>query len=58
MRYNDVVKTYNVGVRSFPMNLFAGMFGFKDAPMYPVPEAAKVVPKVDFSGIKPGTTNK
>src|SRR5580765_4796185 len=54
-RYNDVVKTYNVGVRSFPMNLFAGMFGFKDAPMYPVPEAAKAVPKVDFSGIKAGT---
>ena len=55
MRYNDVVKTYNVGVRSFPMNLFAGMFGFKDAPMYPVPEAAKAVPKVDFSGIKAGS---
>jgi LemA protein len=58
MRYNDVVKTYNVAVRSFPMNLFAGMFNFKEATMYPVPEAAKVVPKVDFSGIKPGTTNK
>jgi LemA protein len=56
MRYNDVVKTYNVAVRSFPMNLFAGMFGFKDSPMYPVPEAAKVVPKVDFNGIKPGST--
>jgi LemA protein len=59
MRYNDVVKTYNVAVRSFPMNVFAGMFGFKDAAMYPVPEAAKVVPKVDFSGIKAGSpTNK
>ena len=60
MRYNDSVKTYNVAVRSFPMNLFASMFNFKEAPSYPVPEAAKVVPKVDFSGIKPGTsgTNK
>jgi LemA protein len=53
MRYNDTVKTYNVSVRSFPMNLFAGMFGFKEATMYPVPESAKAVPKVDFSGIKP-----
>ncbi len=55
MRYNDAVKEYNVTVRSFPMNLFAGMFNFKEAPNYPVPDASKVVPKVDFSGLKPGT---
>lgn len=53
MRYNDTVRTYNVTVRSFPMNLFAGMFGFKEAPMYPVPEESKVVPKVDFGGLQP-----
>jgi LemA protein len=58
MRYNDTVKDYNVAVRSFPMNLFASMFGFKEAPMYPVPEPEKATPKVDFSGIKPGTTEK
>jgi LemA protein len=55
MRYNDSVKDFNITVRSFPMNLFAGMFNFKEAPTYPVPEAAKSVPKVDFSGIKTGT---
>lgn len=55
MRYNDQVKLYNVLVNSFPMNLFAGMFHYAPAEMYPVPAAAKVVPKVDFSGIKPGT---
>ena len=53
MRYNDVVKDYNVAVRSFPMNLFANAFNFKESPNYPVPEAAKSVPKVDFSGLKP-----
>jgi LemA protein len=58
MRYNDSVKDYNIAVRSFPVNLFAGMFGFKDAPMYPVPETEKATPKVDFSGLKPGTTAK
>jgi len=58
MRYNESVKDYNVAVRSFPMNLFASMFGFKEAPMYPVPEPEKATPKVDFSGIKPGTTEK
>ncbi len=50
-RYNDAVKDFNIAVRSFPMNLFAGMFGFKEAPGYPVPESAKAAPKVDFSGI-------
>jgi LemA protein len=55
MRYNDTVKTYNVAVRSFPMNLFASMFNFKEAPNYPVPDVSKVVPKVDFSGIQKTT---
>lgn len=57
-RYNEVVKNFNVSVRSFPMNLFAGMFGFKEAPGYPVPESAKAAPKVDFSGIRPGADKK
>ena len=57
-RYNDTVKDYNVAVRSFPMNLFAGMFNFKEAPNYPVPEASKAVPKVDFSGLQPGGEKK
>jgi LemA protein len=54
-RYNDTVKTYNVAVRSFPMNLFASMFNFKESPNYPVPETAKTAPKVDFSGIRDTT---
>jgi LemA protein len=54
MRYNDEAKGYNILVQQFPMNLFAGMFGYKPATYYPVPEAAKALPKVDFSGIKPG----
>lgn len=57
-RYNDTVKDYNVAVRSFPMNLFASMFNFKEAPSYPVPESSKAVPKVDFSGIQPGAEKK
>ena len=57
-RYNDTVKDYNVAVRSFPMNLFASMFNFKEAPSYPVPEASKAVPKVDFSGLQPGGEKK
>lgn len=51
-RYNQVVKDYNTMVKRFPTNLYAGIMGFKDAPYYPVPEAAKATPKVDFSGLK------
>ena len=52
MRYNQEVQGFNVLVKRFPTNLFATMFNFKEAPYYPVPEAAKAVPKVDFSGLK------
>src|SRR5262249_54784162 len=58
MRYNDSVKDYNVAVRTFPGNLFAAQFNFKEAPMYPVPETEKATPKVDFGGLKPGTTSR
>lgn len=52
MRYNEQVQSFNVLVKRFPMNLFAGMFGFAEAPYYPVPEQAKALPKVDFGGLR------
>lgn len=52
MRYNQEVQGYNVLVKRFPTNLYATMFNFKEAAYYPVPEAAKAVPKVDFGGLK------
>ena len=33
-RYNDLVQQYNVAVRRFPNNLFAGMFGFSTRQMF------------------------
>jgi LemA protein len=47
-RYNDAVTVYNVAVRQFPGSLFAGLFGFKEAPFYDVPETARAVPQVKF----------
>jgi LemA protein len=47
-RYNEAVKTFNVKIRSFPQNLFAGIFGFTKAAFFEVPETAKAVPKVKF----------
>ena len=53
MRYNEKVQEYNTSRRQFPANITAGMFGFKEYPLFQVPESAKVAPKVDFS--KPPT---
>jgi LemA protein len=52
MRYNDGVKTFNDMVQTFPNNLVAGFFHFAPAQSYPVPEQAKELPKVDFSGLR------
>jgi len=48
MRYNEAVKIYNETIRSFPANMIAGMFGFKDAAFFEAPKEAKAAPKVKF----------
>jgi len=51
MRYNQQVQDYNVMVKSFPTNLYAGAFNFREATYYQIPDSARAVPRVDFSGI-------
>lgn len=47
-RYTDIVRQYNVAVKSFPANLWAGIFGFSAKPQFAAdPEAAKA-PTVQF----------
>jgi LemA protein len=46
--FNDAVQTYNVKVRSFPMNLFAGMFGFKTKEGFKADTGAEKAPEVKF----------
>jgi LemA protein len=46
--FNKVVKDYNVKVTSFPGNLLAGVFGFKQKDMFKADEGAKDAPKVQF----------
>ncbi|HOW57862.1 MAG TPA: LemA family protein [Smithellaceae bacterium] len=48
MRYNETVKVYNEAVRTFPANLIAGMFNFKESPYFEAPKEAKDAPKVKF----------
>lgn len=47
-RYNNAVKEYNVSVRRFPNNIFAGMFGFSTREMFVAEEGAQHAPKVEF----------
>jgi LemA protein len=46
--FNDAVASYNVKVRSFPMNIFAGMFGFHPKEGFQADTAAATAPKVQF----------
>ena len=48
MRYNERVQEYNTSRRQFPSNITAGIFGFKEYPVFNAPPAAEQVPKVDF----------
>lgn len=47
-RYNAVVKEYNRAIRSFPKNILAGMFGFKERPYFEATAGADVAPEVNF----------
>lgn len=53
-RYNTEVQGYNTLIKRFPTNLYAAAFNFGESPYYEIPEAAREVPKVDFSGIRQG----
>jgi len=46
--FNEAVNTYNVKVRSFPVNLLAGMFGFKAKEGFKAEEGADKAPEVKF----------
>jgi len=47
-RFNNEVTTYNIKVRSFPMNMLAGMFGFDKKAKFEADEASQKAPKVEF----------
>lgn len=48
MRYNEEVKIYNQAIRTFPGNLVAGLFGFKEAAFFEAPKEAQAAPSVKF----------
>ena len=48
MRYNEAVKDYNQTIKSFPANLLAGIFGFKEGAFFNAPKEAREAVKVKF----------
>lgn len=47
--FNTTVNTYNLKVRSFPNNIFAGMFGFQQKPFYKADPGAEKNPDINFN---------
>jgi LemA protein len=48
MRFNESAKDYNLSIKMFPNNLFAGMFGFEKKAYFEAQAGADVAPKVEF----------
>jgi len=46
--FNDAVKDYNVKVRRFPMNIFAGMLGFRPKEGFKAEAGSEKAPEVKF----------
>lgn len=46
--FNDAAKTYNIGIRRFPRNILAGLFGFNKRAYFEAAEGAENAPKVEF----------
>lgn len=46
--YTNIVKNYNLAVKRFPSNIWAGIFGFDAKPQFKADAEAQSAPKVQF----------
>ncbi len=47
--YNAAVQSYNLKVKTFPNNIFAGMFGYHEKPFYKADAGSEKAPNVQFN---------
>ena len=47
--YNGAVSEYKVKIKSFPNNIFASLFGYKEKPFYQAPAGEEKNPKIQFN---------
>ena len=46
--FNEVARSYNTAIRTFPRTIIAGMFGFEKRPYFEAEEGASSAPEVKF----------
>ena len=46
--FNEVARSYNTAIRTFPRTIIAGMFGFDKRPYFEAEEGASSAPEVKF----------
>ena len=46
--FNEVARSYNTAIRTFPRTIIAGMFGFEKRPYFEAEEGANNAPEVKF----------
>ena len=46
--FNDAVRQYNLNVKTFPNNIFAGIFGFHEKPYYKSDPGSENAPDIHF----------
>ncbi len=49
MKYNNLVRDLNTGVKTFPNSVIASIFNVAERPYFEVSSEAKAVPKIDFT---------
>ena len=49
LRFNELVRNYNIRIKRFPGNVFAGIFGFSERVFFEAVEGAEVAPTVEFN---------
>lgn len=48
MKFNQTAQSYNTFIRTFPKNIFAGMFGFEKKAYFEAEKGTEKAPKVQF----------
>jgi LemA protein len=48
MKYNEAAKYFNTGIRQFPDNIVASLFGFEKKAYFEAQAGAETAPKVEF----------
>lgn len=49
MRYNELVTSYNISIKTFPGSVFASIFNFQERKLFKAAEGAEKAPQIDLT---------